>query len=196
MRIGSGSKKREAGLLGGKILQAVIGRKFFRGGNDSPAKADGGENGWDILDGLPAGFFLLNDINYLKGRIDHILVGPKGIFVLKIRDQKATVTVFGEQIFRNGRSFEGDKELIPDIRRECRALQDMLAGRGITIPKPQPLIVFTNATVGIHGRSSGLEILDMNALPSFMKSRKDVLSAKEAEGIFEYLKIGNAGSPL
>jgi hypothetical protein len=29
-----------------------------------------------------------------------------------------------------------------------------------------------------------------------MKSRKDVISAKEAEGIFEYLKIGNADSPL
>jgi hypothetical protein len=194
MRIGA--KKREAGLFGGRILQAVIGRKFFRGGNDSPGKADTGENAGDLLDGLPAGFFVLHGISFCKGPIDHILVGPKGIFVLKIRSHNETVTVFGDRIFRNGRSSEEDKDLIPEIRQECRALQEMLAGRGITVPKPQPLIVFTNATVGVHGKLSGLEILDRNALPAFMKSRKDVISSKEAEGIFEYLKIGNADSPL
>jgi hypothetical protein len=196
MEIGSGTKRKEAGGFGGRILQAVIGSRIFRGGNDSPQTEDHGHNVGDLLDGLPSGFFVLHGIRSRKGPIDHVLVGPKGIFVLKIRANREIITVFRDQIFRNGRTCDGDRELMTQIRQECRAVQELLAGRGITEPKPQPLIVFMNATVGVQGTSGGMEILDRNALPAFMKARKDVISSKEAEGIFEYLKIGNADSPL
>jgi len=172
------------------------GRKYFRRGENARRKSDAGENAGNLLDGLPAGFFLLHDFYSGKGRIDYILVAPKGIFVLKMSSHDGTVVVLGDQIFRSGRSFEEDKALIQQAREDCLTLQELLAGRGITGLKPLPVIVFTNAVVGVHGTIKGVEVMHRNALPAFMKRRKDVISAREAEGIFEFLKIGWEGSSI
>lgn len=171
-------------------------KKYFGRGKEFQRQDAAPEDSTDLLDGLPAGFFLLNDLRGGGGSIDHILVGPKGIFVLKIQSHSGTVTVLAEQIFRNGRSLDSDKELIRDARTECRTLEELLARRGITELKPQPLIVFMNGIIGVHGTIKGLEVMHRNTLPDFMKRRKDVMSAREAEGILEFLKIGRAQSPL
>lgn len=199
MRSGAGAKKRENGLFGGWALPATIGAgvlKVFRRGKDSPPKEDTGDEIGDLLDGLPAGFFVLHHFSLGNGVIEHILVGPKGLFVLKIQSHVGTVSVLGGQIFRNGRSLEMDRELLLKAREECRSLQELLARRGITELKPLPVIIFLNAVVGVHGAINGVEVMQRNALPAFMNRRKDKITPREAEGIFEFLKIGKVGSPL
>jgi hypothetical protein len=199
MRSGAGARKGDTRLFGGWDLPAVVGEgvlKYFRRGKDARRKNEDEERILDLLDGLPAGFFVLHDFASGKVLIDHILVGPKGIFVLKIRSHVGTVSVLGDQIFRNGRSFDQDKELIRKARQECLSLVELLARRGITELKPLPVIVFTDAVVGVHGTINGVEVVQRNFLPDFMNRRKNVISPRDAEGVFEFLKIGKAGSPL
>ncbi len=199
MRTGVGAKKRENRLFGDWNFSAAIGEgviKYFRRGKDAKRKEDGGETIGDLLDGLPAGFFLLHEFSYEKGILDHILVGPKGIFILKIQSHAGSVMVLGDQIFRNGRSLDADRDLIRESREECGNLRELLVRRGITLLKPRPLIVFMNAVVGVHGTINGVDVVQRNALPDFMNKQKNVISPREAEGIFEFLKIGKAGSPL
>jgi hypothetical protein len=210
MRAVAGARKRETGLFGGRILPAGlgerilswarrmedIGHKVFRREENARRREDAKESVGDLLDGLPPGFFILHDYSSGKGLIDHILVAPKGIFILKMRSHDGTVMVLGDQIFRNGRSLDQDKALIKQAREDCLTLQELLAGKGITGLKPFSIIVFTNAVVGVHGTIKGVEVMHRNALPAFMKRRKDVISAREAEGIFEFLKIGLTDSPI
>ncbi|MGE5700449.1 MAG: nuclease-related domain-containing protein [Deltaproteobacteria bacterium] len=199
MRLGAGLRKRENRLFGGWTLPATIGEgvlKIFRKGKDAPPKKNAGEDIGDLLDGLPAGFFILHRFNFGNGVIDYILVGPKGLFVLNIQSHIGTIMVLGGKIFRNKRSLEMDRDLLSDVRKDCRILQELLSQRGITELKPVPLIVFLKAVVAEHGTISGVEVVQRNALPAFMNRRKNVITPREAEGIFEFLKIGEAGSPL
>ncbi len=210
MSSGAGARKREAGNYGVWSLPAAIGegvlamarrmeeigQRIFRPGGNPREKEAAKETIGDLLNGLPAGFFLLNNYRSGHGHIDNILVGPKGIFVLKLQSHHGSVMVLGDQIFRNGRSLDIDKTLIRKAREECRALEELLAVRGVTGLVTLPIIVFTDAVVGVHGTMKGVEVLHRNGLPEFMRRRKDVISAREAEGIFEFLKIGIAGSSL
>jgi hypothetical protein len=41
-----------------------------------------------------------------------------------------------------------------------------------------------------------VDVVQRNFLPDFMNKQRNVISPREAEGIFEFLKIGKAGSPL
>jgi len=199
MRSGTGAKKRESSLFGGWALPAIIGEgvlRVFRMGKDVPPKKCSGEDIGDLLDGLPVGFFVLHRFRCGTGVIDYILVGPKGLFVVNIQSHTGTVMVLGGQIFRNKRSLEMDRELLSDVRAECSSLQQLLSQRRITELKPMPLIVFLNAVVAAHGTINGVEVLQRNALPAFMNRRKNVITPREAEGIFEFLKIGQDCSPL
>ena len=199
MRSGAGAKKRENGLFGGFALPAALGEgvlKIFRRRKAIPPREHAGDDIGDLLDGLPPGFFLLHDFSLGGAVLDHILVGTKGLFVLYVQSHIGTVNVLGGQIFRNGRSLDADRILLVKAREECRNLQDLLAQRGITELKPLPVIVFLNAIVGVHGTLNGVEVVQRNALPAFMMRRKNRITPREAEGIFEFLKIGNAGSPL
>jgi hypothetical protein len=199
MRTETGTKKRENRLFGGWTLPATLGEgvlKVFRRGKDIPPKKDAGEDIGDLLDGLPPGFFVLHQFNPGSGVIDYILVGPKGLFVVNIQCHAGTVMVIGGQIFRNKRSLERDRNLLSKVREECRTLQELLARRGITELKPLPVIIFLQAVVAVHGTIEGVEVLQRSALPDFMNRRKSVITPREAEGIFEFLKIGEAGSPL
>jgi hypothetical protein len=199
MRFGAGLKKREIRLFGGWTLPASLGEgvlKAFRRGKDIPPKKDTGEGLGDLLDGFPPGFFILHQFNSGNGVIDDILVGPKGLFVVNIQSHNGTVMVLGGQIFRNKRSLEMDRDLLLKVREDCRILQELLVRRGITELKPLPVIVFLNAVVAVHGTINGVEVVQRNALSAFMNRRKNVITPREAEGIFEFLKIGAAGSPL
>lgn len=170
--------------------------KYFRRGNEERRKEDAGDVLGDLLDGLPAGFFLLHEFSCDKGIIDHILVGPKGLFPLTIQSHTGTIMVLGGQIFRNGRSLDCDRDLIRQTRELCGALQELLGRKGITVLKPRPIIVFMNAVVGVHGTISGVDVVQRNTLPEFMNRQRNVITPREAEGIFEFLKIGKSGSPL
>lgn len=199
MRSGAGAKKREGRLFGGFTLPAAIGQgvlKVFRRTKDSTPKEHAGDDIGDLLDGLPAGFFALHHFSLGDAVIDHILVGPKGLFVLSVQSHIGTVSVLAGQIFRNGRAMEADRSLLHKAREECRSLQEILARRGITELKPLPVIIFLNAIVGVHGTINGVEVVQRNALAAFMNRRKNMITPREAEGIFEFLKIGKAGSPL
>jgi hypothetical protein len=209
MQTGAGARKKGTRIPVGRILPAVlsegvlgwvkrmeeIGFKYFRRG-EARRKEDPEDKNGNFLDGLPAGFFVLHDFGTGSALIDHILVSPKGIFVLKMEIHNGTVMVLGDQIFRNGRSLDSDKTLIKRAREECRILQELLIGRGITGLTPLPVILFTNAVVGVHGTIKGVEVMQWNALPAFMNRRKNLISAREAEGIFEFLKIGCLDSTL
>lgn len=199
MRTGAGTKRRKNRLFGGWTLPATIGEgvlKVFRRGKDIPPNKDSGEDIGDLLDGLPTGFFVLHQFKPGNGVIDYILVGPKGLFALNIQSHTGTVMVLGGQIFRNKRSLGMDRDLLLKVREECRSLQELLARRGITVLKPLPVIVFLNAVVAVHGTIEGVEVVQRNTLPDFMNRRRNVITTREAEGIFEFLKIGEAGSPL
>ena len=101
-----------------------------------------------ILDNLPEGNFVIHDFDSGKGNIDHILIGPKGIFTLETKSHTGKVSFDGEKLLRNGRPFE--KDFLKRAWAQCYLVREILAKWGITTPLPEPVILFTKASIEVR----------------------------------------------
>ena len=141
-----------------------------------------------ILDNTPEGNFVIHDFNSGRGNIDHILIGPKGIFTLETKSHAGKVSFDGEKLLRNGRPFE--KDFLKQAWAQCYLVRGILAKWGITTPLPEPVILFTNAFIEVRGKAKGIEIVGIKDLPKFLERLPDKISTPEAGRI--YNRIGAA----
>ena len=58
-----------------------------------------------ILEALPDGFIVFNDLPTLSGQVDHVVIGPTGIFVIETKNWRGTVRPDGQgELLCNGKS--------------------------------------------------------------------------------------------
>jgi hypothetical protein len=86
---------------------------------------------------------------------------------------------------RDGKPFE--KDFITQGWREGLSLRDLLTNQGISPPKPQPVLLFTNADVKVRKQVRGVEIISQQYFPVYLERLPKRITAKEAEKIFEIL---------
>ena len=139
-----------------------------------------------ILDNLPEGNFIIHDFNSGKGNIDHILIGPKGIFTLETKSHAGKVSFDGEKLLRNGRPFE--KDFLKQAWARCYLVREILAKWGITSPLPEPVILFTKASIEVRGKTKGIEIVGINYFPKYLGRFHDKISVPEAGRIYNRIK--------
>ena len=142
----------------------------------------------DFLDSLPEGNFIIHDFNSGKGNIDHILIKTKGIFTLETKSHKGEVTFDGEKL-RGKQPFE--KDFIRQAWAECFTVRNVLEGWGITSPKVEPIILFTNAFVKVRGKAKGVEIVSLKYLPKFLEQLPDRQTIAEAGRIYNRVRAAS-----
>ncbi|MFZ2225459.1 MAG: nuclease-related domain-containing protein [Candidatus Deferrimicrobium sp.] len=141
----------------------------------------------EILDGLPEGNFVVHDFDTGRGNIDHILVGPKGIFTLEVKSHRGTVTFDNGNLLRDGKPFE--KNFVKQAWAECFAVREILAKWEIKEPVAEPLIVFSNAFVKVRGKANGVAVINLKFLQSYLERFPDQLSTAEAGRIYNRLRM-------
>jgi hypothetical protein len=150
-----------------------------------------------ILDNLPDGNFIIHDFDSGKGKIDHILICPKGIFTLETKSHAGKVSFDGEKLLRNGRPFE--KDFTKQAWAQCYLAREILAGWGITNPLPQPVILFTNDSIETCGKTRGIDIVGIDFLRRFLDRLPDRISLPEAGRIYYRIKAASkeqTGGPI
>ena len=140
----------------------------------------------NLLGELPAGFFVVNDFVSKRGNIDHIVISTKGILTVETKSHRGVVSCEGEMLKRDGKPFE--KDFIKQGWREALSIRDLLTSHGISAPKPQPVLLFTNADVKVRKQVRGVEIISRRYFPVFLKRIPNRMGAAEAEKIFNILK--------
>lgn len=57
-----------------------------------------------VLNDLPQNFYVFNDLKLpiQKGNIDHVILGPTGIFTIETKNYSDSFTIDGDKWFRNG----------------------------------------------------------------------------------------------
>lgn len=120
--------------------------------------ASGEEKVAAILDNLPDGYTIFHDLPCPVGNIDHIVVGPTGVFVIETKSHKGTLTVSPQgELRRNGRPLE--KDVVNQVWRQTfwlkRTLQTRL-GETVFI---HPLLVFVNGFIRVYHPVNGVEVL-------------------------------------
>lgn len=109
----------------------------------------------NILKNLPDDFCVVNDLSTSFGNLDHVVVGPTGVFVLDAKNWRGVVSADGNgELLLNGRATEKSviRQLVGrmmGIREKVRALA----------PGPDPyyeaLMVFTSARVEAKWGATG-----------------------------------------
>jgi len=140
-----------------------------------------------LLGELPAGYFVVNDFVLERGNIDHIVISTKGILTIETKSHRGVVTCEGEMLKRDGKPFE--KDFIKQGWREALSIRDLLTSHGISAPKPQPVLLFANADVKVRQQVRGVEIVSQRYFPVYLQRLQTRMGAKEAEKIFEILKL-------
>jgi hypothetical protein len=144
----------------------------------------------NLLGELPADYFIVNDFASKRENIDHIVISKKGILTVETKSHKGVVTCEGEVLKRDGKSFE--KDFISQAWRQTFFIRDLLASQSISAPKPQPVILFTNADVQVRKQVRGVEIVSRRYFPVYLNRLPNRMSAAEAEKIFKILKLSQS----
>jgi hypothetical protein len=139
---------------------------------------------------LPAGFFVVHDFESKRGNIDHIVISTKGILTFETKSHKGVVSCEGEMLKRDGQPFE--KDVIKQAWAQAYFIRLLLISHGISAPKPQPVLLFANADVQVRKPVRGVEIISTPDLPVYLKRLQTRMTAKEAEKIFDILRLSQA----
>ena len=121
-------------------------------------------------------YLLLNDLRLRSGGgdIDHIVLGPNGIFVLETKNWSGDVTCHGDKWQRAGkRSFKGSPSL--QVKRNAARVKQAvdaspsLRALGIWV---EGIVVFTNKHATLHLNNPTVTVVRLPQLPSHITSQR------------------------
>jgi hypothetical protein len=134
-------------------------------------------------------YFLLNDL-YLReggGDIDHIVLGPNGLFVLETKNWNGSISCNGDEWKRIGkRNFSGSPSR--QVKRNTSKIKQIIN----TNPNLRVLdiwvegiVVFTNNHASLHLSFPTVSILKLPQLPNHLTTHRNSrsLSAEQIEAI-------------
>jgi hypothetical protein len=134
-------------------------------------------------------YYLLNDL-YLRdagGDIDHVVLGPNGVFVLETKNWSGNISCNGDEWQRAGRrNFSGSPSR--QVKRNAAKIKQIIDNS----PNLRPLglwvegiVVFTNNHATFHVNNSAVPILKLSQLPNHITAHRSPrsLSREQLEAI-------------
>ncbi|MCL4429633.1 MAG: NERD domain-containing protein [Chloroflexi bacterium] len=134
-------------------------------------------------------YYLINDL-YLQGGggdIDHIVLGPNGVFVLETKNWSGNISCNGDQWQRAGkRNFSSSPSR--QVKRNAEKIQRLIDNS----PSLRPLgvwvggvVVFTNRNATLHVNNPTVPVLRLPQLPSHIAAhqRSSSFSREQLEAI-------------
>jgi len=130
-----------------------------------------------LLEALePLGFLALHDVGTGRGNIDHVVVGPTGVFAIETKNWKGALTAAGDRLMHNG--FD-ETRAITQVRAEAMTLRDRLRADGQDV-WVEAVIVSVRGTVG-PGRLDfpHASVVHAAYLASLIRDDREKLSAEQ-----------------
>jgi len=128
-----------------------------------------------VLSRLPQEFHLFNGVGFYAGDVDHIVVGPTGVFVVETKNHSGTISLKDGCLCRNGELL--DRDFVHQATAEAMYVKGRLN------PQVQchvrPLVVFTRAKVRVQTAVGGVRIVALSSLIDTIIDRELSLSPEE-----------------
>lgn len=159
-----------------------LGGSFKRDHGAWSQGAEGEEVVGEILEGLAGdGWNVIHDVSFGRGNIDHIVIGPGGIFTVETKSR-------GGKVFLD----HLDPKMVGQAYAEKKTLEK------ITHMEVHSLLVFSRAYIvdRVPAYRRGVAILPARMLAGYLTRRKPVMSAERAAVIYRRLAlaVGQAAS--
>lgn len=135
-----------------------------------------------LTNSLNDDYYLLNGV-YLKdggGDVDHIVLGPNGVYVLETKNWSGHIICNGDQWQRPGKKVKSSPSL--QVKRNTQKIRKIITpslpfqGHRILI---EGLLVFTNAHINLNISNPTVTILKLQQLPKHIKNQENNNLTKE-----------------
>lgn len=137
--------------LGGILSLGWVAARFFNLHDRAHQGAQGEERVGAALESLRAkGWYVFHDLPLPSvGNIDHLVIGPAGVFVVETKSHRGRITAQGNQLLRNGKPLE--KDFVKQVKAQSVALNQLLQQRLRQNYYVQPIVCFSDAFVQVAG---------------------------------------------
>jgi hypothetical protein len=141
--------------------------RAFATGEKRRGQAMCGAKGDDVvgrlLAELPDDYHVFHDLSRLCGDIDHIVIGPTGLFIIETKAHGGKVSVEGDMLLVNGHP-PVEKDLLAQSWRNAYWVHDLLQNTLAVEIFPVPLLVFAHAFVSAPCPVKGVRVLNKRLL--------------------------------
>ncbi|HOI24254.1 MAG TPA: nuclease-related domain-containing protein [Caldisericia bacterium] len=158
----------------------------------------------EALANLDDRYTLINNMSlpFKKCDMDHILIGPNGIFLIETKNYKGEITCIGDRweyqkVGRNGGLYRGHiNNPSKQLKRSIWELKNYLDKKSKKILQQsafpywiQGVLVFTNKEAVLRTRDETVVVVYLDQLLGFIRSyRNEVLHSKDIEQIIKLFK--------
>lgn len=144
--------------------------RFFKG-------ARGEERVSGILKTLPDGYHVFNDFVACGKHVDHVVVGPGGVFSVETKFWRGKVTVEDGRILLDGQL--PDRSPIAQANREATLVRNALANAGWS-GQVTPVLTFASDTFATHRANiKGVVVMNASELRESFASDRVVIPPAE-----------------
>lgn len=125
----------------------------------------------EALKDLPNDYVLLNDLMLPEGRgnVDHLVMGPNGLFVIETKNYSSFVKCVGDEWFVNGQKI---RSLSKQAKRNAIAVRENLAAvfkdKGVRIPFVTAVLVFVQKDSRLAIKDPTVPVLRSSELARFI----------------------------
>ena len=126
-----------------------------------------------VLKALSNDYALLNDLTLpsSRGNVDHLLIGPNGLFAIETKNYSGTVKCDGDRWFVGRRAINS---LSKQAKRNSMAIRANLASlhaeKGVRTPYVNALLVFVNKSTKVKLFNPTIPVLRLDELVAYIRN--------------------------
>jgi len=146
---------------------------------------------------LPDEYHVFHDLHFQGSQLDHAVIGPNGLFLIKTRSHLGNITATGESLRLNGWPFLLD--MLTHCWNQTQKLTKYLDLQYTGGVRPCPVLCFSRANVGITGPVRAALVVEAGNLVQAILAHDDPLPLDKIHVLIEKLSelvSTPTGSPL
>ena len=147
-----------------------VGLKLKKRISDADTGAKSEQAVAEALHELPDDYYVFHDLEFPGFNIDHVVLGPNGIFLVETKSQKGNITQEHDVLLRNGRKFF--KDFLKQCWSQTYSLRDHLGMEKLPGLKIMPILCFARGFVEIRGPVRGVTVLNASYLRPYILSQR------------------------
>lgn len=154
--------------------------RFFKG-------ARGEEKVAGVLASLPDAYHVFNDFAAGRAHVDHVVVGPGGVFSVETKTWRGAVTVEDGRILLNGQL--PDRDPLAQTAREAALVRAALAAKGWRGVVTPVLVFATDSFLARRADVRGVVVINSDELRAGFASDRVVIPPAELDRLVGLMEI-------
>jgi hypothetical protein len=139
----------------------------------------------EVLHELPDDYYVFHDLEFPGFNIDHVVLGPNGIFLVETKSQKGNITQENDVLLRNGHKFF--KDFLKQCWSQTYSLRDHLGADKLQGQTIKPILCFSRGFVEIRGPVRGVAVFNVRYIRPYILSQRGSIPVPSTSHIIPVL---------